>query len=148
MPAKEPIVALSADTIDNLPPAPIDPSWILEGHPVANARQWDLPYSRTLNATIWECTSGRFDWHYGGDEIIHIVAGEAELTFEDGSVRRVRPGDMVYFPGAQTARWYVPTYVRKIAIGTLRVSPVRRLAQRIPGARRIVHMARARMLTL
>ena len=144
MPSREPVVARSVATVDDLSPAPLDPSWILEGTPVARARTLELPEDRTITAMLWDSSAGRFDWHYGGDEIIHILAGEAELTFESGTVTTVRPGDMVYFPGAQVVRWHVPTYVRKVALYGARISPIRRLAHRIPFARRIVNIVRAR----
>jgi uncharacterized protein len=143
MPTKEPDVVRSVVTAVDLAPDPMDPSWILEGHPEARSRRLFLDPDRSISAVLWDCTAGKFDWHYGGDEIIQIVDGEAELTFPNGTVTTVRPGDIVYFPGAQVVRFNVPTYIRKVSLYADRTSPFRRLVQQIPFARRIVHKVRA-----
>ena len=80
----------------------------------------------------------------GGDEIIQIVDGEAELTFPNGTVTTVKPGDIVYFPGAQIVRFNVPHDIRKVSLYSDRTSLTRRLVQKVPFARRIVHKVRAR----
>ena len=143
MPAKEPDVVRSVVTAGDLDPDPMDPSWILEGNPEARSRRLFLDPDRSISAILWDCTAGRFDWHYGGDEIIQIVDGEAELTFPSGTVTTVKPGDIVYFPGAQIVRFNVPKYVRKVSLYSDRTSPIRQLVQKIPFARRIVHKVRA-----
>jgi hypothetical protein len=143
MAGKEPDVVRSVVTADDLAPDPMDPSWIIEGNPQARSRRLFLDPDRSISAILWDCTAGRFDWHYGGDEIIQIVDGEAELTFPSGTVTTVKPGDVVYFPGAQIVRFNVPHYVRKVSLYSDRTSPLRQLAQKIPFARRIVHKVRA-----
>ena len=145
MPSKEPALARSIASDDDLAPAPLDPSWIIEGTPVARARPLGISDDGTISASLWECTGGpaRFEWHYGRDEIIHILEGEAELTSESGSVVTVRRGDMVWFPKGHIVHFYVPVYLKKVALFSSPVSSPRRLAQRIPFARRIVHRLRA-----
>lgn len=144
MPLSEPTVTRSLATFEDLEPAPIDPSWILEGTPQARSRSLVLSSDRTIGAILWDCTAGRFDWHYGTDEVIQILDGEAELTFPSGTVTVVRPGDMIYFPGAQIVRFNVPTYIRKIALYSSHNSLPVRLLRRVPFARRIFHLVRAR----
>ncbi len=148
MPVLEPDVVRSVATTDDLAPDPMDPSWILEGNPQARSRKLFLSPDRTISAILWDCSAGRFDWHYGTDEIIQIVDGEAELTFPSGTVTIVRPGDVVYFPGAQIVRFNVPNYIRKVALYSSHASLPRRLARRIPGARRLAHKVRARSLII
>jgi uncharacterized protein len=144
MPMKAPDVVRSVVTAGDMDPDPMDPSWILEGNPEARSRRLFLDPDRSISATLWDCTAGTFDWHYGGDEIIQIVDGEAELTFPNGTVTVVKPGDIVYFPGAQIVRFHVSRYVRKVSLYSDRTSPFRRLVQKVPFARRIVHKVRAR----
>ena len=146
MPQKEPIVTRSLPTNDDLAPAPLDPTWIVDGDPHPRSRPLALDRDRTISATLWDCTTGRFDWHYGPDEIVEILAGEAELTFPSGVITPIRAGDMIYFPGAQVVQWYVPTYVRKVTHYSSHIPAWRRFAQRIPFARRIVQVVRARTL--
>jgi len=140
---KAPVIARSIATADDLTPAPIDPSWIIEGAPQARSRPLSLATDGTIGASLWDCTAGRFEWRYGGDELIHILEGEAELTSPSGAVTIVRRGDIVHFPSGQRVRWHIPAYVKKVAIQSDRVSLPRRLAQRVPLARRVVHMIRA-----
>jgi uncharacterized protein len=144
----EPDVVRSVATTEDLAPDPMDPSWILEGNPQARSRKLFLSPDRTISAILWDCSAGRFDWHYGTDEIIQIVDGEAELTFPSGTVTVVRPGDVVYFPGAQVVRFNVPKYVRKVALYSSHASLPRRLARRIPFARQIVRNIRAKSLII
>ena len=143
MTSKEPAFARSVATYDDFSPAPIDPTWIIEGTPQARSRPLSLAVDGTIKAELWDCSAGRFDWHYGSDELIHILEGGAELTSSRGSVTRIGPGDIVYFSPGQTVRWHVPEYVKKLALFSIRVSLPRRIAQRIPFARRIVHFVRA-----
>lgn len=144
MPLLEPDVIRSVSTTDDLAPDPMDPSWILEGNPQTRSRRLFLSPDRTISAILWDSTAGKFDWHYDFDEIIQIVDGEVELTFPSGTVTTVRPGDVVYFPGAQIVRFNVPTYVRKVALYSSHASLPRRLARRVPFARRFVQKVRAR----
>jgi uncharacterized cupin superfamily protein len=143
MPSKEPALAPSIASDDELVPAPLDPTWIVEGTPQARARPLALSDDGTIYASLWETSAGRFDWHYGRDEIIHILEGEAELTSESGLVITIRRGDMVWFPAGHIVHWYVPEYIKKVALFSAPVSLPRRLAQRIPFARRVVHKLRA-----
>jgi uncharacterized cupin superfamily protein len=130
MTAKEPDVVRSVTTADDLAPDPMDPSWIIEGNPQARSRRLFLDPDRSISAILWDCTAGRFDWHYGGDEIIQIVDGEAELTFPSGTVTTVKPGDVVYFPSdrPQGPRQTLDVHrlIRVIARSERRTAPARR----------------------
>ena len=97
-----------------LEPAPIAPGWIVSGEPFARCAP--LGDAGAVRTAVWDCTAGVFDWHYGAEETICIVAGEAIVTGEDGVTRRLRTGDVAIFPGHAWVRWHVPDYVRKIAI--------------------------------
>ena len=63
----------------------------------------------------WSCSTGRFTWNYVIDETLHVISGEAFVTDERGEVRRLGPGDMVYFPAGSRSNWYIPNEIRKIA---------------------------------
>ncbi len=142
MASREPIVTRSVVT-DELAAFPIDPNWIIEGTPQARARRLSFPLDGTLSAMVWDCSAGRFDWHYGADEVIQILDGEVEITSSSGLTTTLRRGDVVYFPGDQIVRWYVAEHVRKITLSSTRISTFRRLAQRMPFARRVVRRIRA-----
>ena len=143
MTSKDPIVVRSIATDDDLNPHPIDPAWIVEGAPETRARILAFGEHRLLSGMLWESTTARFDWRYGSDELIQVLAGEAELTMSDGSVQVIRQGDIVFFPGHQIIRWYIPVYLKKLALNTPEISIPRQMAHRVPFARRIVRKVKA-----
>jgi len=99
--SKPVVFAFPADV--ELAPAPIAPHWIIDGQPEARA------------ATLAITADGRFTWNYSFDETLHIISGEAFVTDEKGEVRRIGPGDMVFFPAGSRSNWYIPHEIRKIA---------------------------------
>ena len=102
-----------ANTAD-LSPTPISPDWVLEGTP--ETRSQELARSRDLTsfAMVWDCTAGRFKWHYNKDETLVVLSGEAFITIDDGE-RRIGPGDVVFFPAGSSSTWRVPKYIKKVA---------------------------------
>jgi uncharacterized cupin superfamily protein len=143
MTSKDPLVARSVATDDDLAPRPIDPTWIVDGTPQARARALDFGEDRMISAMIWESTGGTFDWRYGSDEIIHVLAGEAELTMADGTIKPIKEGDTVFFPGHQIVRWHIPVYLKKVALQTPEISIPRQIAHRVPFAKRFVRKVRS-----
>jgi uncharacterized protein len=142
--SKTPIVVRSIATDDDLGPRPIHPEWLLDGTPQTRARSLPFTDNASLFGTIWETTAGRFEWHYGSDELVAILDGEVEITPPTGEPFTLRKGDLVFFPGGQVMHWNVPVYVKKLAIDA--VGPTARLrhqAARIPLARRLVHLVAA-----
>lgn len=96
----------------DLKPAPIEPSWILEGSPVARSITLSASPDGTLTAGLWDCTAGKFRWIYRVDEIVQILEGEARVTDATGTKVLV-PGSVAYFPRGLEAVWEVPSYVKK-----------------------------------
>lgn len=96
--------------------APIPAAQVLDGNPVA--RSCDLHSSREggMSMNLWDCTAGRFRWHYGSDELVEILEGEVHVTAADGKQHVLRPGDTAHFPTGTSFVWEVPEYVKKLAI--------------------------------
>jgi uncharacterized cupin superfamily protein len=96
--------------------APIPAAQVLDGQPVA--RSCDLHSSRSggVSMNLWDCTAGRFRWHYRGDELVEILEGEVRVTGADGTQRVLRPGDTAHFPAGTSFVWEVSAYVKKLAI--------------------------------
>jgi len=92
---------------------PLDPNSISEGSPRARGYCSLATPDGTLFTGEWECTAGSFTWKYAEDEIIRILEGETFIEV-DGEFRRFGPGDTIFFPMGQSARWRVPKYVRKV----------------------------------
>jgi uncharacterized cupin superfamily protein len=110
-----PSIVIAAAASAKLDPAPITPAWILEGAPVARNKRLATSRDKTSFTVAWECTPGRFNWHYTEDESICIISGEVFITTTNGTERRLGPGDMAFFPAGSSCTWRVAECVRKIA---------------------------------
>jgi len=109
------IVIATAASVD-LEPAPIPPDWILAGAPEARNKVMARSHDRTSYVMVWECTPGRFTWHYTQDEGVVVVSGEVFISTETGEERRLAPGDLAFFPARSSATWRVTERVRKVAV--------------------------------
>ena len=117
LPPCPPAVAIQAATTarDDLEPCPLPPAWVLDGNPVARVRNLGKSADGRFSFGLWDCTAGKFQYVFGSDEVVHILAGE--VTVEDGrSTYTLRVGDVGYFPAGLTAHWTVPQYVKKLAV--------------------------------
>jgi uncharacterized cupin superfamily protein len=98
-----------------LEPAPINPQWILEGHPVARNKVLSTSADGTANTWMWDCTAGKFNWTYDIDETVYLLEGSVTIKDHRGGTHRVSAGDTVFFPAGTSAEWTVESYVRKVA---------------------------------
>jgi uncharacterized cupin superfamily protein len=99
-----------------LPPDPIPAHWVIEGTPQVRSKRVATSADGTAMVMVWSCTPGTFKWHYTGDEMLHIIAGEVFVTNEKGEVRRLGPGDMAFFPAGSISIWRVTKDLRKVAM--------------------------------
>lgn len=125
-----------ADTVDadnpyGLELDPIPPEWVLEGTPVARRKRMVGSSDGRSSTHMWDCTTGRFDWYYHSDEVIHVIEGAVVVEDEAAVCRRLEAGDIFLFPAGTTFRWTVPVYVRKIAFLHDPLSGKLLLAQRL-----------------
>ena len=80
-----------ADTAVNLTPTPIEPSWIIQGNPVAQSTVLSKSADRLAWTMVWQCSEGMFNWHYDCDETILILEGSVVLESETMSPDPLRP---------------------------------------------------------
>lgn len=99
----------------DLQPDPIPREWILEGHPTARRKLLVGSSDDMASTHMWDCTEGRFDWHYVSDEVIYVLEGSVDVEDAAGTRRRLEPGDIFLFPAGTCFHWTVPRYIRKIA---------------------------------
>jgi uncharacterized protein len=111
---KTPSIVVASSGMD-LKATAITPGWIISGKPETGAKEFARSRDRTSHAMVWECTAGRFNWHYNKDEGLVVITGEAFISYDDGEERRIGPGDIVFFPSGTSATWRVPDYIRKVA---------------------------------
>jgi len=109
-----PVVSHALDALP-MEPAPIEPSWILAGEPMARVGLHSRSGDDAASTAVWDCTAGEFRWFFDWDETVMILEGEVHVTAQDGSERTLRQGDIAYFAGNTWATWRIDTYVRKIA---------------------------------
>jgi uncharacterized cupin superfamily protein len=104
-----------SDQDTQLKTSPINPAWILEGRPVARNALLSTSEDTTACTILWDCTAGKFNWHYDFDETVHIVDGSVIVSSENTPPKRLVAGDVAFFPVGTKAHWHVETYVRKVA---------------------------------
>ena len=66
-----------------------------------------------------------------------------ERAYADGTIKPIKEGDTVFFPGHQIVRWHIPVYLKKVALQTPEISIPRQIAHRVPFAKRIVRKVRS-----
>ncbi|HWA69393.1 MAG TPA: cupin domain-containing protein [Rhizomicrobium sp.] len=104
-----------ADTAHALKPAPIEPSWIEAGSPMARNCVLFHSSDKTAWTMLWDCSAGEIRWRYSFDETIHFLEGSVIITVEGSAPRRFGPGDVIFFPAGAVAQWKIDTYIRKLA---------------------------------
>jgi uncharacterized protein len=100
----------------SLLPAPIPPEWILAGKPEARNTTLATTQDRTSSIIVWECTAGRFEWHFSKDETLIVISGEMFVTTESGEEKRLGLGDVGFFPAGCSCSARIDDHVRKIAV--------------------------------
>src|SRR6202012_161256 len=98
-----------------LTPRPIEPSWIIEGNPVAQCCVLSRSADGLGSSMAWECTGGKFNWYYDFDETILILEGSIVLENDAMKPTRYSAGDVIFFRDGAHARWHVEGRVRKLA---------------------------------
>ena len=109
-------IILEAAALAALDPAPISPDWILAGTPQARSKVLAKSHDRTSSIMVWECTAGRFNWHYSEDETVVVISGEVFITSEKGEERRLGQGDVGFFPAGSSCTWRINDRVKKVAV--------------------------------
>ena len=95
--------------------APIEPSWVLSGQPVARNKMLSISQDTTACTLIWDCTPGVFEWRYDKDETIHILAGRAILDDGFQGPRPIALGDVIFIPSGSRVHWTVQETIHKLA---------------------------------
>lgn len=109
-------IVIAATAAVSLQPTPISSDWILAGTPEARSKILAKSYDGTSYIVVWECTAGRFNWHYVEDETVVVISGGVFITNDQGEERRLVQGDMGFFPAGSSCIWRVPDRIRKVAV--------------------------------
>jgi uncharacterized cupin superfamily protein len=100
---------------------PINPGWVLDGSPQARRGTHSTNVDGWAATNVWDCTAGRFNWHFVWEETVMILEGEVRVTNAAGQTHVLVPGSVGYFPAGSWWVWEVPVYVRKLAFGRRQV---------------------------
>ncbi len=99
----------------DLDDSPIRKEWIIAGHPITRSRLLSRSADGSSSTHIWDCTAGRFNWHYTIDETVYVIEGSVIVKDRTGHSQTVNAGDTIFFPAGSSAEWTVERYVRKVA---------------------------------
>ena len=91
----------------NLTPRPIEPSWIIEGNPVAQSSVLSSSADGLASTMVWHCSEGKFNWYYDFDETILILEGSIVVESDTMPPTRYGPGDVIFFRDGAHAKWHV-----------------------------------------
>ena len=97
-------------------PEPVASEWILSGTPNAWCKLLVTSDDHTTRITVWECTAGRFHWHFSQDEVLVAISGEAFMINEKGDECRFGAGDVGFFPAGTSCTFRVTERFRKVAV--------------------------------
>jgi uncharacterized cupin superfamily protein len=118
---------------------PIEPSWVLEGQPRARSGCHSTNTDGWAATHVWECSGGRFRWHFGVEETVLILDGEVRVTDAQGRVQWLVPGMVAYFPVGSWWEWHIPQHVRKLSFNRRSVRwPGRMLSRALDVAQRLL----------
>ena len=113
MPTSKPMIA-SLTSVE-LKAAPIEPSWVQEGNPVARNATLSRSADGLASTLVWDCTAGKFQWIYDIDETIYFLEGSATISDGHSPAKTFGPGDVLFLPRGAVCHWHVESYVRKVA---------------------------------
>ncbi|WP_316163642.1 cupin domain-containing protein [Bradyrhizobium sp. SZCCHNRI20481] len=105
----------TANLAVDLAPAPIEPSWIIEGSPTTTSCTIARSSDGLGSTIVWHCTEGKFNWYYDFDETILILEGAIVLESDGLPAKRYGPGDVIFFRDGAHAKWHVEGHVKKLA---------------------------------
>lgn len=85
----------------DLTDSPISDGQIITGTPVARSTRLSGSADGSSSTYIWDCTAGRFNWHYRIDETAYVIDGSVLIKDQTGRSQTVNAGDTIFFPQAR-----------------------------------------------
>jgi uncharacterized protein len=87
---------------------------VLEGNPTHKGTHSFGNFGSSLQIGLWECSPGKFEYTYPGNEICIIEQGTVEIIDSLGNVRRLGPGDSMFTTKGEVVTWNIISNIRKV----------------------------------
>ncbi|WP_238173615.1 cupin domain-containing protein [Kribbella speibonae] len=101
------------DAASEIPTAPLDPTKIVQGAPLAGFRL--LAEVGGAEVGVWEMTPG-IATDVEVDEVFAVLSGSATVTFDDGERVELVPGSIVRLRKHERTTWAVHATLRKLYV--------------------------------
>lgn len=92
---------------------PIPADQILEGDPEARGVVFSRSSDRRMLRGVWRCGAGTFTWHFGWDETLVVIEGDATVELDTGERVELRPGVTAFFERNHDSTWTIRVPVLK-----------------------------------
>lgn len=80
------------------------------------SREVAIPDRENVDAGIWECEPGKSQRTVEKAEVVHVLAGEAVFTSEEGQATHMQAGDTLFFPPMTKGIWEIKRKLRKVYV--------------------------------
>ena len=91
---------------------------ILKGTPATYGRIDKGGPGHTTRFGIWRCTAGVFECTEQGDELMTVLSGRCQITWQDtGETRALGPGDSLFVHDKARVTWDVSEEITKVFFG-------------------------------
>ena len=105
---------VAGSTLSNWPPlTELDLVKVLEGVPMHRGAHHYGNFGEPLQVGVWECTPGKFEYTYPGNEICTVLSGRVEITDAQGRRVVLIKGDILFTTKGETVTWDIKDTVRK-----------------------------------
>ena len=103
------------DGLESWPPfSDLDFVNVLSGDPQHRGRHDVGDFGARLQVGIWECTPGKFEYTYPGDEICTLLAGKIKITDANRKTHEFITGDSFFTVRGEIVTWEIIETVRKV----------------------------------
>jgi uncharacterized cupin superfamily protein len=86
---------------------PIPSGQITEGRPDAEGLVFSRSSDRRTLRGVWRCGAGSFTWHFGWDETLVVIEGDATVELDTGERVELRPGVTAFFGRGHDSTWTI-----------------------------------------
>lgn len=91
-----------------------------EAHGEVQFLRDDTKHDRVNRVAVWRLTAEQVPYespyYFRNDETIVVLDGELEMTFDDGTVRTIGPGDVISVLSGTSTQWRIEKPFKKFVV--------------------------------